>query len=161
MVSFESSRNPQNKHGFRTRILQTTCESFRILCESSCESSGLLPTATSFSGTRWSNIDANFERILADPLVFSPQQPRFVAQAGNSREKTVLSFKCKLHVRLWLHCFLCFLDLSQSDLGYIRLFCYTEAIFTTCEGGHPSCQAPKHEAYQETPCTSRAHRSPC
>ena len=160
MVSSESFRNPQHKHGFRTRIFQKACESFRILCESSCESSGLLTTATSFSGTRWSNIDADPERIAANPLNFSPQHPRFLVQAGNPREKTILSFKCKLHVRLWLHCFLFFLALSRSDLGYIRLFCYTEAIFT-CEGGHPSCQAPKHEAYRETPCTSRAHRTPC
>ena len=79
------------------RILQNACESSRILCESCCESSGLLPTATSFSDTRWSNIDADPERIAANPPNFSPQHPRFLVQAGNPREKTILSFKWKLH----------------------------------------------------------------
>ena len=126
----------------------------------------------------------------ANPLDFSPQQLRFLVRASRTLMRILSEYlrilwssphsnlvfwykpeapERRLYLASNANCmydrgcivFCVFLALSQSDLGYIRLFCYTEAIFTTCEGGHPSCQAPKHEPDQETPCTNRAHRTPC
>ena len=126
----------------------------------------------------------------ANPLDFSPQELRFLVRPGPTLMRILSEYlrilwssphsnlvfwykpeapERRLSLASNANCmydcgcivFCVFLALSQSDLGYIRLFGYTEAIFITCEGGHTSCQAPKHEAYQETPCTSRAHRSPC
>ena len=58
------------------RILQKACESSANPLRILCESSGLLLAATSFSGTRWSNIDANPMRILSESLRILWSSPR-------------------------------------------------------------------------------------
>ena len=130
MVSFESFRNPQDKHGFRMRILQKACESSANPLRILCESSGLLLAATSFSGTCWSNIDANPMRILSEFLRILWSSPRsnlffwYKPEIPERRLYIPSNANCMYDCGCIVFCVS--LALSQSNFGYMCLFCYTE-----------------------------------